>query len=517
MVGRYNSNDPLNLNGGFAPPDPSLEDWQPPADQIPISGTGKDSRFLEDNMWATKPMRPKRANVAAYSTGFDTGASESSVTRKKEIQLDGTGTWGDWGVKSVVDTSPPPKNSKENSKKGSEMDASPVPRTIDGMNKVLKQRARAASAQTKAAYANSSPPAVVTKAKSTASNSNSAVSAQSPHHRNVPPHKRKILQATPTFALPSHAAGDPQANAIKTPPTTSNPEDVFAILQERLKQKDGAAASKFLPAHNTARNNTLAQGRPSRQQAPVLPPNPIKARPAPGNHFRVPATNARRPSSSTLVNGAESDDEAMARTLQAKEFGLRSQHIDDAQQIIEQELQHYKSEQKKAPSLSADTTGLYEKVHKVHEILWKQESMKLAAFAESKEKLFKMTEDEFRSYYAKVVSMHLAQWNARQGRVQEMMQMQAEMEASYGYSLDAILSMNGDQFNNAFENIAIAYSNKASGSNTRSSSDHQFILTEDDLICLEDGSEKDFDSDGFGLSGDEDDEDDGRIIFRGRG
>ncbi|KAJ4358769.1 uncharacterized protein N0V89_003353 [Didymosphaeria variabile] len=461
MVGRYNSKDaPLDLNAGFAPPDPKLANWQPPVDQIPMSGNGRDSRFLEDNMWATKPVRPKRANMAAISTEWDT-TSDSN-----ELKLDGTGTWGDWGVK----TTSAPKNSKKG-------DASQVPCTINGMNKALEQRVRAASAQTAAAYANASPLSVATKAESITSNANSSISGQS-HHRSIPPHKRRILAVQATSAS-SNAARD--------------------LLGLQVSTKSQAL------------------------MAPVMRSNPVTSRPAPGNYFTVPANSTgRRPSSTTLVNGTDSDDESMARTLQAKEFGFGLHHINSAQQMIEQELQHYKSKHGKTTS---HCTGLYEKIHKIQEILWKQESMKLAAFAESKDSLFQISEQEFHSYYAKVVSMHLAQWNVRQNRVQDIMKMQADMEASR-YSVEAILAMDGRELNEAFENIALAYNNKASGSNTRSlSSERRFLLTEDDLICLADGSEgigsgRDFDSDGFGLSGDEDDDDDdddGHIVFKGRG
>jgi hypothetical protein len=149
--------------------------------------------------------------------------------------------------------------------------------------------------------------------------------------------------------------------------------------------------------------------------------------------------------------------------------------------MVRQELNHYMTAREKTPPSPSGIkeAALYTRLHKVHEVLWKQEMMNLAAFAKPKDDLFNMGE-EFNTYYDKVVSMHLAQWNC------------------------------------GASNKVFGKERNVSAVGSSSSSDRQFILAEDDLNSLEDIGEHDFDSDGFGVSGDED-EDDGPVVFKGRG
>jgi hypothetical protein len=229
-------------------------------------------------MWATKPMRPKtRPNLGAYVTNWD------ASTAKPAPKLDGTSAWGDWGVKEPTSL---PGNAKNDYYEGS-----PVPCTIDGMNQVLEQRARAASAQSAAAYARASPPAVVQAKKVTAPNSSST----------IPPHKRKLLGAhvpSPKPVTTPQTETATQATAV-TVPSEMVDDDILALLQGMVKERNAPAKDQV------------------EDQA-----NLISARPSPGTHFTVPRDfDARKPSSTTPVSGA-SDDEMMAKQLQANEFGL---------------------------------------------------------------------------------------------------------------------------------------------------------------------------------------------------
>jgi hypothetical protein len=419
-----------------------------------MSGIGKDSRFLEDNMWATKPMRPKsRPNLGSHVTDSDAG------TAKPAPKLDGTGAWGDWGVKK-------PPSLTENDK-DDYVQGSPVPCTIDGMNRVLEQRVRAASAKSAAAYARASPSAGVKAEKVTAPSGDSTGSSPQ-KNKFIPPHKRKLLAAH----VPSPGSANTPNGTPVTAPSGAD-DNILALLQGMVKERS-------MPAKDPVQNSA----------------NLIMARPAPGTHFTVPMdSEARRPSSTTLVNAA-SDDETVAKQLQAKEFGLV--RMDDvclflvqvfnvltvqAQEILLQGLQHHKTSRKTA-STSPSPSGvkeaaLYTRLHKIQEVSWKQEMMNLPDFTKSKNDLFNMGE-EFSSYYENVRSAHLAQWNC-------------------------------GALNDVFKELR-----NVSAVRPSSPSD-QFILTDDDLNSLEDSGEQEFDSDGFGPSGEEDEDEDGPVVFKGRG
>ena len=174
---------PFDLNGGFAAPDPKYEDWKPPADAVPVSGNGKDSRFREDNMWATTPMRPKRPNPSPIAMDRSQSSSSSSDPSKPKPlpKLDGTGSWGDFGVKEAA-TARAAEDASDKIPKG----YSTVPNTIEGMDEVLQERVRMASAKSTAAYASASASAA-TKAEKAAV----PMSSTQYWEESVAPHERE--------------------------------------------------------------------------------------------------------------------------------------------------------------------------------------------------------------------------------------------------------------------------------------------------------------------------------------
>ncbi|KAL5381747.1 hypothetical protein DPSP01_006934 [Paraphaeosphaeria sporulosa] len=533
---------PVDLNSGFADPDPRYENWTPPADQVPVAGNGKDSRFIEENMWATKPMRPKRATLGAYATDWE---DRSDVTKPKP-KLGGTGTWGDFGVKEAAASPPWDDRSVDNGY----VEGSPVPRTIEGMNQVLQQRVRAARAKSTAAYANRSPSAVAKDVSPLAATQdvqaafcgtntapNDTVSRSS-YHKLIPPHKRKLMagQTIPAVSPSPEPAKLSQAQnpdlAAQTSPmkaatTIEDAEDALVLFQKRLedqqkqKEKEKTTVSGNFVAANVAQADQNKNDREMviingfhRSVNAALSVKTVQARPPPGNRFVV-ATNrdGRSASSTTLVNDVETDDEALARKLQATEFGM--QDISNAVNMIEQEFNQYKFQHKTTLS-KQDFKGedLYKKLHKVQEIIWKQDMMKLHQFAESKDSLYQMDEMEFQRYYKKVVSAHLAQWDARRGLVEHVVKMQSDRDANNSYTVDELLAMEAGILRAVFNKIYSAHRQDASALNMSLDSECRFFLTEDDLDDIEEAGEQEFDSDGFSLSSDEDDDDD-VIFFKG--
>lgn len=193
---------PINLNGGFADPDPKYEKWEPPKDTVPISGNGKDSRFTEEAMWSTKPMRSQRPANGLATTDHSQSTESKVKARanpKSVPKLDGTGSWGDFGVKGAATT--PVNRDKSKKLEQDPVKESPVlntvPNTIDGMNRVLQERVRAASAKTTAAYASAMPSAQT-----------QATQAVPPpvHNKFVPPHMSKPVTNDEDLARSVQAA-----------------------------------------------------------------------------------------------------------------------------------------------------------------------------------------------------------------------------------------------------------------------------------------------------------------------
>ena len=66
-------------------------------------------------------------------------------------------------------------------------------------------------------------------------------------------------------------------------------------------------------------------------------------------------------------------------------------------------------------------------LHKVHEVLFKQEFIGLSALNFDKSILLEVDEHTFSGHYDEVCSLFLRQWNHRQGQFQKIMAMQKEM------------------------------------------------------------------------------------------
>lgn len=281
----------MDLNGGFAAPNPDYENWQPDEDKVPVAGKRKDPRFLEQNLWSTKPMRPKPKNISAYAT-----VQEDDAVTKSPPKLDGTGAWEDWGVKVPE-------------KKMLSADL-PVPLDIDGMNQVLAHRAKEASAKSAAAYAKPFAPIIATKAQNPPSENENEYATDTevkiPAH--IPPHKRKVV------------ATQPSAPTLSTPVMARpvhDKEDIKSLLLDRLTRlTERRAWDNKEDTENLLINDRAAQ---KTVLLPQLATNPIRTRPEPGNHFTV-SMDASRPSSATLF----SDDETIAMRLQADEYGLEN-------------------------------------------------------------------------------------------------------------------------------------------------------------------------------------------------
>ncbi|KAL5397066.1 hypothetical protein PMIN03_010512 [Paraphaeosphaeria minitans] len=476
-------------------------------------------------MWTTKPMGRKRANLSAYATDWNDRRDET----KSKPKLDGTGTCGDFGANEAAATPPSDDKSEENG--NAYVEGSPVPRTIAGMNQVLQQRARAASAESAVAYAKASSSTAVKDVHAATGAISAAI--PSPHHKFIPPHKRKLLAGhtkTPSVSpAPEPAklfqAQNSKATPVQAPPAVQDPECVFALIQARLEnqQKEKAALSR-IPTTDTTKVVPAAQNKNDHETAvinglyryaPGLPAKVANGRPPPGPHFGVPTnSDRRRASSTTLVNDVNYDDEALARMLQAEDFGLT--HAVHTENMINQALEHFKfvKDNRSTPVVRAKNLDPYQKLHKVQETVWKQESMKLQEFAKTKDSLYQMSDTELQCYYEKVVSAHLAQWNSRRNRIEQITTMQSDLAAKNPYTVDDLIAMDTFSFRVFFNKISATHKHNSSALDMSSESDRQSIIMQDDVI-EEDAGEQDFDSDGFGISGgeDDDDDDDDEVIF----
>ena len=157
-------NDPLGLNAGFADPNPEFADWKPSEDYVPKSGDKKDSRFAPENLMNTQ-WRRRQKEDEAKSVRPNLPATSSEQKSRGASQLDGNGSWADWGVSVSGASAYLQDHEMKKAQKAKEVakDAqapSVVPLDIDGMNKVLAGRAKAASASAAAAYASGNSPRV---------------------------------------------------------------------------------------------------------------------------------------------------------------------------------------------------------------------------------------------------------------------------------------------------------------------------------------------------------------------
>lgn len=190
--------------------------------------------------------------------------------------------------------------------------------------------------------------------------------------------------------------------------------------------------------------------------------------------------------------------------------------------MIDQQLNHFKFAQDKTsiPAVGVKNDDMYQKLHKIQEIIWKQKTMQLHEFAESKESLYQMGNVEFQRHYDKVVSAHLAQWDARRDLIEQVVKMQSNLAVENPYLVDELMEMDASGFRAIVDKIFSAHNHNTSVLDVSLQSDRQFIVTEDNLNNVEEAGEQEFDSDGFGTSGgddDDDDDDDDVIFFKGHG
>ncbi|KAF1970924.1 hypothetical protein BU23DRAFT_201751 [Bimuria novae-zelandiae CBS 107.79] len=491
MVGRYNNkHDPLGLNAGFANPDPKYENWQPAEDYVPKAGNKKDSRFVPDNMWATATKRPGRPHMSAYMSGSGSEAGSSITSPGKKApasrvppKLDGSGDWRAWGVDASGASPYLQEQEKEKRKENAAPKPSTVPRDIEGMNRVLAERAKDSHAKTAAAYANG-----------TAPHATEAVPAAAPVKlaAYIPPHERKKMgtQTNSASALLATTA------SLAATTTTEAPAIAHQEPLIDLEQELGVRDSGDRPQHYSLR------------------PEPVYARPAPGTHFKV--SEHRRPSSITLVNGADEDDEALARRLQAQEFNVDD--LAEARHAINEGYAHYKA---KVPSI-VQVSDLYHRLHKVQELLWKQEVLNLPALNKTKDELLAMRKEVLEVHFAEVESEYLHQWNLRAAHIQEMLHMEQAMRVAQRRNPDDYMKMGGPEFAQIFEKVSAAFKSQGCAVDANRDQDfeddrsrHDFDL--DALSQLEFNIEDPYDSSEKYEEGDSDYDDDADLImFRGR-
>lgn len=153
----------MGLNLGFANPDPRFDEWKPSEEYVPKAGTKKDSRFMPAKMSSAASRRPNQMEDMASGTRTNPSVVASEPKPSVATQLDGNGSWADWGV-NVSGASRYLQDYEEEKAKTSKaaidntLASKPVPLNIEGMNKVLAERAKAASASATAAYANGTSP-----------------------------------------------------------------------------------------------------------------------------------------------------------------------------------------------------------------------------------------------------------------------------------------------------------------------------------------------------------------------
>ena len=179
-------------------------------------------------------------------------------------------------------------------------------------------------------------------------------------------------------------------------------------------------------------------------------------------------------------------------------------------------------------------SNLFERLHKVQELVWKQKFLAIPILSLSQDDLFEMEEKDFQKHHVEIGELFLQQWNLRQNRIHMMVAAQKNMgiELDKRHNLNDLMRMSGKEFDRVSEKISSAYSAyilRSSGSG----SDFVQAMMDEKSTC---GLDKKFDIDGCRSNADyaddendyeyedefedesEDEDDDvDLIMFKGRG
>ena len=99
---------------------------------------------------------------------------------------------------------------------------------------------------------------------------------------------------------------------------------------------------------------------------------------------------------------------------------------------------------------------LYDRLHKVLELLFKQEFIALPALNKDKPTLLGMNEPDFLTHYEKVGTLFIRQWNRRQDQIKKMTEMHKEMGLK-APNLADLIDKSGPDFEKVYQTMASTY------------------------------------------------------------
>lgn len=106
---------------------------------------------------------------------------------------------------------------------------------------------------------------------------------------------------------------------------------------------------------------------------------------------------------------------------------------------------------------SAPSVGLvYDRLEKVHELVWKQRQLHIAGFTLSEETLMVAEASRFQAYYETVGHLHHMQWIEREDRIHRIVAMQKALDQTPLYP-SFLMELDAPGFSAVFQQVLAAH------------------------------------------------------------